>query len=104
MNEINVPVQWGLVVEHTRHQDRARARLCGDLGDLGSASMVEPGKNQSLYSLELECSLVHCCTDGAVCNHHLLSVSASEFVLFFKIGPRNLNYSAWREKIACAHK
>ena len=54
LEDWSVPVQWGQVVEHTGHQHRARARLCGDLGDLGSASapMVEPGGNQSSYSLK----------------------------------------------------
>ena len=35
--EISLPMQWGQVVEYTGHPHRARARMCGDLGNLGSA-------------------------------------------------------------------
>ena len=52
--KMSQPMQWSQVVDHTGHPDRAAARMRGHLGNLGSASapMVEPGENQSSYSLE----------------------------------------------------
>ena len=44
LDDWSVPVQWGQVVEHTGHQHRARARLCGHLGNLGSAFSAPMGK------------------------------------------------------------
>ena len=104
--KMSQPMQWSQVVHHTGHPDRAAARMRGHLGNLGSTSAPHGGaggKSIIIFTrAELECSLERCLT--AVCNHHLFSVSVSEFVLFFKIGPRNLIYSARLEKIACAHK